>query len=198
MSYSFYFLIGQVITFLGISWQTTLCFNLLLIIIIDLFQWSIETQLFALLLGWASTVFVSNYLLRSRRILSFVTVSSQILFLIYIIEVIVFAILTSIIYHDDSNPFLWGLLIVFHSIFILCVTGLDSKLEKKPDMYDDNRYDVIFGVCILSSDLTFLLLSLSNWINSSTFFSTLCVAPISFLSAFGIYCFLRGNNPIEV
>jgi hypothetical protein len=199
MSYSYYFLLGQVITFLGITWQFTLCVNLGLIVIIELIHFdSLTLQPISLLIGWISVVFLSNQILQSRRALSFTSIPMQIFLLIYIIEIIVFVLLTGFIFYDDSNPFFWGLLIIFHIIFILCVTLADSRLEKKVEMYDDDHYDKVFIACILASDFSFLFMCLFDWINSSTFFSTLCVAPISFLAGFGVYHFLKKNNPIEV
>lgn len=195
MSFSFYFLLGQAITFLGIKWDVTLIINLILITIIEIIhQSSFILQPFALLIGWFSIVLIPNFFLKSQTNTFLFTVSTQILILLYFCEIVIFGMITSFIYYDDHDSFSWFVLLLFHTAFILCVTTIDSKLEKNVENLENESYETVFAVCILSSDVMFLFFSLFDIIRFNSFFIVSITGIFSFVCSYLMYLFFKKEN----
>lgn len=194
MSFSFYFLLGQAITFLGIRWDATLIINLILISVVEIVHNSFILQPFALLIGWFSIVFIPTFFLKSQTNTFLFTVSTQILVLLYFCEIIVFGIITSFIYYDDDDIISWIIMISFHIVFIVCVTAIDSKLEKNVENIESEGYEIVFAVCILTSDVIFLLFSLFDLLRFNNLTAVFITGIVSFLCSYLMYIFLKKEN----
>jgi len=195
MSHSFYFLLGQVITYLGISWKVTLFINLTTLLFFELLHLpSFTCAPFALLIGWASVVLIPCYFLESKTKTFLLSVPHQILILLYLAEIIIFCMITGFIFHDDRDYVSWIVLIFFHIIYILCVSSLDSKLERHDKFYENDGYEVVFAVAILTSDFVFLFFSLFNWFKIGNLFVIFIAAVLSFLFSFLTCNFFKKEN----
>lgn len=195
MSYSFYFLLGQAITYLGISWNVTLFINLFVLVLFELFHLpSFAFAPFTLLIGWASIVLIPFYFLQSKTKTFLLSVPHQTLILLYLLEIILFGLITGFIFYDDRDYVLWIFLIFFHILYILCVSSLDSKLERNEKSYENDAYEVVFAVSILTSDFVFLFFSLFNWFKIGDIFVIFIAAVLSFLFSFLTCNFFKKEN----
>lgn len=195
MSYSFYFLLGQAVTYLGITWNVTLFINLIILTIFELSYYpSFVLSPFTLLIGWASIVLIPSYFLDSKTKTFLLSVPHQILILLYLSEIIIFGLITGFIFYDDRNYVSWIFLIFFHIIYILCVSSLDSKLERHDKTYENDGYEVVFAVSILTSDFVFLFFSLFNWFKIGDLFVIIIASGLSFLFSFLTCNFFKKEN----
>lgn len=194
MSFSFYFLLGQAITFLGIKWDATLIINLILISVVEIIHNSFILQPFALLVGWLSIVLIPTFFLKSQTNTFLFTVSTQILVLLYFCEIIVFGIITSFIYYDDDDSISWFIMISFHIVFIFCVAAIDTKLEKNVENIENEGYEAVFAVCILTSDIIFLFLSSFDLLKFNNLTAVFIAGVVSFLCSYLMYLFLKKEN----
>ncbi len=195
MSCSFYFLLGQAITFLGVSWNVTMLINLVAISIIEIVYYpSFLFQPFSMLIGWLSIAMIPSYFLESKTKTFLFTVPTQTLMLLYFCEVVVFGMITSFIFYDDKDTVSWIFLIFFHIIYVLCVTVVDTKLEKNFETIENEGYETVFAACILSSDFVFLFFTLFDWSKVGDSIIILTAGIASFLFSFLTVRFFKKEN----
>lgn len=196
MSYSFYFLLGQTITLLGINWPFTFLINLIILAISMIFHHQrFMLEPIGLIIGWFSTVLTPAFFLKHQTQTFFINIATQLLLIFYALEIILFTVITSPIFFEDSETDYWIITCFFHLFYILFIIKC-NEYSSRISRYNHEQIDyfIFFGVTLLTSDASFLFGSIILEHSTSTLSSIVVVGIISFLTNLFLYLFMKDRN----
>jgi len=185
MTFSFFYFIGFVTTFLGTSWKPTLLVNAVLFFLSELCLGStFSLKPVALLIGWASAVLIPSHFLFVQAEVFALTASTQMNIIIFTAEVMSFVVSTAIIFPFDNSPYIWLIVMILHCIYVFVLMKMSEAMNliKRESASRVNYYAMLIAG-LLVSDFVFMLSS-SALNHGSTIVSTLVAAVSAFCVSF--------------
>lgn len=195
ITYSFYYFLGFVLTFLGTSWKPTLALNVILLIFAQLFADQYSIRPFCLLIGWAAAIPVPSHFLYAKAEIFTLAAASHMNILIFTLEVIVCILTTSIVFSYDNSLTLWTLMMLIHCFYVmgLMLISRDLNLIKRDSTTRLNYYYMLM-IGLIVSDLVFFL-SCFIFNHGSTIYSTCIAAAASVVCSFIIDKIFHMDEP---
>ena len=130
-TYSFFYFIGFITTFLGTSWRPTLLINVVIFIIAELFFFSSGFNLkpVALLIGWASAVLIPSHFLFVQAEVFAMTTATHMNLLVFTLEIATFVLSTALVFSYDNSPFIWMIMMAIHAVYVFMLMHLSNQLD---------------------------------------------------------------------
>ena len=185
-SVSFFYLLGQSISILTISWKYSLLINCIIIL---LFYFDLNSL--ALLLGWVSSIVLTEMEI-GKFSFSMQSTTQQLYVMFHFIEIVGFATVTLFIAVFDQFILPWFLTIVAHAIYVFILYKLNVYLERIKLLHESINYYFAYGIVLLGTDLFFILYALA-FRDPLPFFY---VGIIAGLTLFGSLFFIRHNHSV--
>lgn len=186
-SVSFFYLLGQSISVLTLSWKYSLLING---VIIFLFYFDLNS--FALLLGWASVIVVTETEVANFSF-SMRSSTEQLHLMFHFVEVVGFATVTLFIGVFDQFILPWFLTIISHLIYVFILYKLNLYLKRIKLLHESINYYFAYGVVLLATDLFFVLFALAF----RDPISFLYVGIIAFVTVLGSLFFIHFHPTTE-
>lgn len=156
MSNGFFYIVGQGVGYITSSWAVSLAINLLVVVAALLTGNETVFSVLSIFLGWASIVLIPEWLLGISSIVFSKKASTQLLILVYTIEVSTYVLISLLIFVDDSNPFLWLFLAVAHLAYIVgmeTINQYSNRISHTQLTHLTWQYYIVFAVVTVGTDL---------------------------------------------
>ena len=188
-TFSFFYFIGFIITFLGTSWKPTLFINALIFAIAELFFYASGFNLkpVALLIGWASAVLIPSHFLFVQAEVFAMTTATHMNLLVFTLEIATFVLSTALVFSYDNSPFLWMIMMGIHVVYVIMLMHLSNQVDlmiKRESVTKINYYAMLLSG-LLVSDLVYMISS-AALNHGSTLASTGVAAGAAFVLSFSL------------
>jgi len=198
-TYSFFYFIGFITTFLGTSWRPTLLINVVIFIIAELFFFTSGFNLkpVALLIGWASAVLIPSHFLFVQAEVFAMTTATHMNLLVFTLEIATFVLSTALVFSYDNSPFIWMIMMAIHAVYVFMLMHLSNQLDliKRESVTKINYYAMLISG-LLVSDLVYMMSS-AALNHGSTLASTGVAAGAAFCFSFVLDFMLHRRSSQE-
>ena len=192
MTFTYYFLVGQAIAYLGVSWKITFVITGCIFFIIELFHSIRALQPVMLFPGWISGFYLSEFIVQSITTTFTFTVPTQTLILAYAAEVLVFSMISVLILPNDSHPVFWAVLLIVHLFYVFVL----SKVNLVFNRIKHNEANIInffnaYMILLIITDVTFTICSIIQYHADISWQIVLISTPIITVISFFVYEYLK-------
>jgi hypothetical protein len=161
MTFSFFYFLGFVSTFLGASWKHTLVLNVALFFFFELvLSNGFVVMPVALLIGWASAVLIPSHFLFVQAEVFAMNASNHMNLVVYTLELLLFAMLCAATYTFDNSPYLWMIMMLLHIVYVVSLMEVAKRfnfIERKSQ--SKVGYFAMFATGLVAADFVYLLAS---------------------------------------
>lgn len=159
--YAHFYLLGQNVAWLSVSWRASLFITSLIALVAGLASHFSDLSITALLFGWASVVYTVEFKMPVAAITydCLGTVSTHYTGIIYGCELVLFMLMSILLMIDDGSLIIWVLTMVAHFIYVLAIYYVNKMSRRVISKNEVAAYYFYYMLILLSSDAFFFLIS---------------------------------------
>lgn len=161
MTYAYFYLVGQNITYFAVSWRVSLLLNVLVAVVAGFARGFSDGSVVAVFIGWLSIVWTVEHKLNvpTTTYNCFTHATAHFSGITLAMEIVLFTLLSILLIVDDGSLTIWAGVIFGHTVYIIIVYSINKASKRVAGGFEGLRYYVVYAMLLFSTDLYYVALS---------------------------------------